>query len=283
VLGQFYEQINAEFFDAAPRLRAYSNYAVGHENIDVAEATRRGVPVGNTPGVLDEATAEHAWSLMLAAARRITEAHDYVRDGKWLGWSPFALTGEQVSGATLGVIGAGRIGSTFARMASGFNMRILYVSRTPKPELEKTLGAERVDLDTLLAESDFVAVHVTLTDETRHMLDASALAKMKKSAVLVNTSRGPVVDEAALALALKNKDIAAAGLDVFEREPEVHPDLVDLDNVVMSPHIGSNTLRTRVAMAALAADNIIAMLEGNTPPACLNPEVLGVKKADAND
>jgi glyoxylate reductase len=274
VMGQFYEKIDAEFFDAAPRLKVYTNYAVGFENIDVAEATGRGIPVCNTPGVLDDATAEHAWTLMMAAARRVREAHDYTAGGKWRGWSPFLFTGRQVCGATLGVIGAGRIGSRFARMAKGFGMRVLYVSRTAKPELDEELGAEKVDLDTLLSESDFVAVHLTLNDETRHMLDEAALDTMKKGAILVNTSRGAVMDEAALTVALEKGRIAAAALDVFEEEPEIHPGLLELDNVVLSPHIGSNTLKTRIAMAAMAAENLMAVLDGREPPACLNPEVL---------
>lgn len=274
VLGQFYEAIDAEFFEAAPKLRAYSNYAVGHENIDVAEATRRGIPVGNTPGVLDEATAEHAWALMLAAARRVHEAHEFTKGRRWQGWSPFLFTGSQLGGSTLGVIGAGRIGAVFARMARGFNMNVLYFSRSPKPELEADLGARKVGLDTLLVESDFVAVHLTLNDQTHHMLDEAALGRMKKGAVLVNTSRGAVIDEAALARALRAGRIAAAALDVFEHEPSIHEELFGLNNVILSPHIGSNTLKTRIAMAALASDNIIAMLEGSTPPACLNPEAL---------
>lgn len=274
VMGQFYERIDAEFFDAAPNLKVYSNYAVGNENIDKDEATRRGIPVCNTPGVLDEATAEHAWALVMAAARRVRAAHDYTAGGKWRGWSPFIFTGRQVCGSTLGVIGAGRIGSTFARMAKGFGMRVLYVSRTAKPELEAELGAEKVDLDTLLAESDFVAVHLILTDETRHMLDTRALGRIKQGAVLVNTSRGAVIDEAALVEELKTGRIAAAALDVFEEEPKIHPGLFELDNVLLSPHIGSNTLRTRIAMAAMAAENLLAVLEGRKPPACLNPEVL---------
>lgn len=274
VLGQFYEKVDAEFFDAAPRLKAYSNYAVGYENVDVAEATKRGVPVCNTPDVLNQATAEYAWALMMAAARMIPRAHEYTANGRWDGWSAFLFVGAELSGSTLGVVGAGRIGSAFARMAKGFDMRVLYFSRSPKPELEKELGAQKADLDTLLSESDFVAVHLNLNDETRHIINEAAFSKMKKSAVFVNSSRGPVVDENALVKALKNNDIAAAALDVYEEEPKINSGLFGLKNVILSPHVGSSTLKTRIAMAELASENLLAGLEGRRPPGCLNPEVI---------
>jgi len=271
------ERIDDEALDAAgPQLKIVANMAVGYDNIDVAAATARGIPVTNTPGVLTETTADLAWTLILAASRRTGEAERYVRNGDWRYWSPTLLLGHDIHGKTLGIFGMGRIGQAVARRAVGFGMRVIYHNRNRlEAETEKTLNAEYVDRDTLLRTSDIVSAHCPLTDETRHTFAAEAFAAMKPSAVFINTTRGPVVDEPALAEALKTGAIFAAGLDVFENEPAVHPALLERENAVLLPHIGSATDETRSAMAQIAADNIIACLQGNLPNACINPAVLG--------
>jgi glyoxylate reductase len=248
---------------ATPGLQVVSNVAVGYNNIDVAAAKRRGVVITNTPDVLTETTADFAWTLLMAAARRVAEADQYARSGQWTTWKWDLLWGTDVFGKTLGILGFGRIGRAVARRATGFNMKVLYhdASRFPA-EVERELNATYVDKDTLLRESDFLSLHVLLTDETRHLIDERALRSMKKSAILVNAARGPIVDEAALARALSEKWIAAAGLDVFEEEPKIHPGLLSLSNVVMAPHIASASLETRVAMSTLAVKNCLAVLEG---------------------
>jgi glyoxylate reductase len=276
VLGQVTDKINAEFFEAAKHIKGYANYAVGFDNIDVPEASRRGIPVSNTPDVLTQATAEMAWALLFAVARRVVETDAMMRGGVWPGWGPLQLLGLDVSGKTLGIVGPGRIGQAMALMSKGFNMPVIY-SGGGKPALsiERELGAKRVDFDTLLAESDFVSIHAPLNPRSRHLFDAAAFAKMKPTAVIVNTARGPVIDEAALVTALRAKTIAGAGLDVYEFEPKTVEGLTELQNVVVTPHTGSATLSTRENMATLAATNLVAMLTGQTPPTCLNPEVLG--------
>ena len=237
--------------------------AVGYNNIDVAAAQRRGVTITNTPDVLTETTADFAWALLMGAARRVVEADRYARSGEWTTWKWDLLWGMDIYGKTLGVLGFGRIGRAVARRALGFNMRVLYHDPVrSSPEMERELKATYVDRDTLLRESDFVSLHVLLSAETRHLIDERALRTMKKTAVLVNAARGPIVDEAALVRALSERWIAAAGLDVFEEEPKIHPGLLPLTNVVMAPHIASASLDTRIAMSTLAVKNCLAVLDG---------------------
>lgn len=273
------DKIDAEVFDAAPKLKIVSQMAVGFDNIDVKEATRRGVYVTNTPGVLTETTADFAWTLLMAVARRVVEADKYVRTGRWkVGWHPSMLSGRDVYGATIGIVGAGRIGSAVARRARGFNMRILYYDVVARPELEKELCVKRVDLETLLRASDFVSVHVPLIKATYHLINAEKLKLMKKTAYLINNSRGPVIDEEALYKALKEERIAGAALDVFEQEPtSVDNPLLKLDNVVVAPHISSSSHETRSRMAEMVAENLVAFFEGRTPPNLVNPEVMKVQ------
>ena len=268
------DTIDAEIMDAEPKLRVLSNYAVGYNNIDVEAATARGLPVTNTPGVLTETSADLAFALILAAARRLVEGDRMTRAGEFDGWGPMMLLGYDVYGKTLGIVGMGRIGTAVARRAVGFNMRILYANRSDRPEVEKELGAKKVPLDTLLRESDFVSIHVPLTEETTHLIGSRELELMKPTAFLINTARGPIVDENALVAALREKRIAGAGLDVYEREPELEPGLAELDNTVLLPHIGSATIETRTKMAMLAAENAIAVIEGRRPLHIVNPEVL---------
>jgi len=269
------DTIDVPLLDACPGLKVVSNVAVGFNNIDVAAATQRGVVVTNTPDVLTETTADFAWTLLMATARRLVEADRYVREGKFTQWEFMLLLGGDIHGKTLGIVGFGRIGRAMARRALGFNMRVLYQDAVAADAAtEKELRATRVDTATLLRESDFVTLHTPLLPETQHLINAQSLRTMKKTAYLVNASRGPVVDEAALAQALKEGRIAGAGIDVFEREPEVHPALIGLPNVVLAPHIASASSDTRVKMAMLAVDNCLAVLEGRTPPTPVNPEVL---------
>ena len=256
-----------------PGLRCVSNVAVGFDNIDVATATANHVWVTNTPGVLDDATADFAFALIIATARRIVQADAFVRQGNFRGWEIDMMLGVDVHDATLGIVGIGRIGRGLARRARGFNMRILYADSVALPrETEQQLGATHVDLPRLLTESDFISLHVPLTKETHHLISSAQLAQMKPTAILVNTSRGPVVDEAALVDALKNHRIAGAGIDVYEREPAVHPGLIALHNVVLAPHIASATTRTRSEMSAMAARNMATAVRGGRPPNVLNPE-----------
>lgn len=274
VLSQVMDPIG-ETVLSAPELKIVSNVAVGFDNIEVHAATRHGVMVTNTPGVLTDTTADFAFALMMAAARRVAEADRFVRAGSFNGWAIDMLLGQDVWGATLGLVGVGRIGGAVARRARAFDMRILYTDAVAlPPETEQELGATRVELPALLRQADFVSLHVPLTPETQHLISAGQLALMKPSAVLVNTSRGPVVDEAALAEALRRRTIFAAGLDVFEREPEVHPALLELDNVVLAPHIASGSVRTRSEMSAMAVRNLLAGLRGERPQNLVNPEVL---------
>src|SRR6266704_4089769 len=270
------DTIDVRLLDACPGLKVVSNVAVGFNNIDVAAATQRGVVVTNTPDVLTETTADFAWTLLMATARRLVEADLYVREGKFTQWEFMLLLGGDIHGKTLGIVGFGRIGRAMARRAQGFGMRVLYQDAVAAdPAAERELRATRTDTATLLRESDFVSIHTPLLPDTRHLINAQSLRTMKKTAYLVNASRGPVVDEAALAQALKEGRIAGAGIDVFEEEPKVHPDLMGLSNVVLAPHIASASSDTRIKMAALAVDNCLAVLEGQTPPTPVNPEVLG--------
>ncbi|GAB6112897.1 2-hydroxyacid dehydrogenase [Desulfomicrobium salsuginis] len=275
VIGLLTDRIDAAFFDAAPNLKGYANYAVGYDNIDVAEATRRGIPVSNTPDVLTMATAELAWALLFAVARRVVETDAVMRSGAWTGWGPLQFIGADVSGRTLGIVGAGRIGTAMARMSAGFNMRVLYTSSSSRnEELERDLGARRVEFDELLRESDFISIHTPLRPSTRHLFNADAFRRMKNRAILINTGRGPVIREDDLVAALHAGEIGGAGLDVYEMEPRMAEGLKDCPNTVLLPHIGSATHSTRDNMALLAAENIEAMLAGTRPPTILNPEVL---------
>jgi len=276
LLSLLTDRVDDELLDAAgPQLKVVSNFAVGFDNIDVPALTRRRIPAGNTPGVLTETTADLAFALLMAAARRIPEGVDYVRAGSWRTWGPMLLMGVDIHGATLGIVGFGRIGREMARRGRGFGMRILYHDVHPAtPEEEAELGARRVEMEELLRESDFVTLHVNLTDETHHLIDDDALRAMKASAVLVNTSRGPVVDPEALERALRDGEIFAAGLDVTEPEPlpADHP-LVGLANCVVVPHIASASRVTRDRMAEMAAANLLAGLRGERLPTPINPEV----------
>ncbi len=265
------EDIDDEVLDLSPGLKGVAIYAVGYNNIDVGACTRRGIPVTNTPDVLTDTTADVAWALMFAAARRVAEGDRYVREGRFSGWGPLLMLGSDVTGATLGILGAGRIGTATARRAAGFSMPIVYASRRRSEAIER-LGARYLPLDDLLRESDFVSLHVPLTPETTHLISERELDLMKSTAYLINTTRGPVVDEKALVRALRDGVIAGAGLDVFEREPELEPGLADLENVVMLPHVGSGTVATRIRMGNTAAANLIAMVNGADPPNCVNPE-----------
>ncbi|MBE3553290.1 MAG: D-glycerate dehydrogenase [Kyrpidia tusciae] len=260
------ERVDDELLKAAPRLKVVANMAVGYDNIDVEACRRHGVIVTNTPDVLTETTADLAWALLLATARRLPQSAELVRDGGWTTWSPLGLTGVDVYGKSLGILGMGRIGEAVARRAQGFGMTILYHNRRPRPEVEERLGARYLSLDALLREADILVILTPLTAETRHLIGRNELAKMKSTAILVNVSRGPVVDEEALVDALRNGVIWGAGLDVYEREPigADHP-LLQLDNAVCLPHIGSATVATRTAMARLAVQNAVNVLKGEKP------------------
>jgi len=271
---QLRDRVDGALLDAGlPRLRAVCNYAVGFDNVDVAAATERGVVVTNTPGVLTDATADCAMGLMLAAARRLCEGDGEMRAGRYTGWEPEYLLGLDLNGAVLAVVGFGRIGQAVARRALAFNMTVLYVEDNDVP-IDPALSGQvrRVDFDTAVGEADVISLHTPLTAQTRHLVGEAVLRAMKPTSVLVNTSRGPVIDEAALVRALKEGWIAAAGLDVYEREPEMAAGLAECRNAVLAPHLGSATVKTRAAMARLCAENALAALDGRVPPTCLNPE-----------
>ena len=273
-LSMITDAVDAELLDAAPRLRVVSNLAVGYNNIDVAAATARGIVVTNTPGILTEATAELAFALILAAARRVVDLDRRTRAGEWTCWAPLLFLSREVSGKTLGVVGLGRIGRAVARRARAFGMRVLYHSRSRlEAEEERDLGVEYAEKDELLATADFVSLHVPLSAETRHLIGRRELGLMKPTAYLINTSRGPVVDEAALVEALKARRIEGAGLDVYESEPMLTPGLAALDNAVLLPHVGSATVETRTKMARMAAENLLSALRGERPAHVVNPEV----------
>ncbi len=267
------DAVDRRFLDAAPSLQGIALMAVGFNNVDLAAATVRSIPVSNTPGVLTDAVADLAWALLLSAARRLPEAERFLRRGRFRAWGPMLFLGGDLRGKTLGIVGAGRIGTAVGLRSRGFGLNVIYADGKRNAALEKAAGARRVSLPALLAESDYVTLHVPLTLKTRHLIGPRELGRMKRSAFLINTSRGPVVDEAALARALRLGRIAGAGLDVFENEPRVHPALLQLENVVLLPHIGSATVETRTRMAVTAAENLIAMMRGERAPNCVNPEV----------
>ena len=274
LLSLLTDRVDAEVMDAAPGLRVISNYAVGFDNIDLPAATEFGIPVGHTPDVLTETTAEMAWALLMAAARRVVEGDRYTRAGKWKTWEPQLLLGRDLRGSTLGIVGFGRTGQRMARQARGFDMRVLYYDVFPNDEAAAQLGAAYAEFDDLLQQADFVSLHTALTDDTRHLIGERELKLMGPETILVNTSRGCVIDEAALAVALREGWILGAGLDVTEVEP-IQPDspLLGLSNVVLCPHIASASLRTRSKMATMAAANLLAGLRGERLPHCANPEV----------
>ncbi len=268
------DRIDRSLMERASNLKVISNYAVGYDNIDVDAATEHGILVTNTPGVLTRATAELTWALLLSTVRRVVEADQFVREDRYRGWSPTLFRGLELGGKTLGIFGAGRIGQAVGRKAGAFDMSICYCSRSRKKEFEQETGATYMEQDQLLSGSDVLTLHCPSTPETRGLLDEQALRKMKEGAYLINTARGDVVDESALVTLLEEGHLAGAGLDVFEEEPDVHPGLVELDNVVLLPHIGSATHRTRDRMADMAAKNLLAGVRGEKPPHPVNEELL---------
>lgn len=274
VVSQLTDRFDATVIETLEGVRALCNVAVGFDNIDVPAATRKGILVTNTPDVLTDTTADFAFALLMAAARRVVEGHAFVHSGRWQKWHIDLLVGQDIHHSTLGIFGMGRIGQAMARRGAGFSMRLLYTDAVRAPEtVEQALGLEFVTKEQLLRESDFVSLHVPLLAETRKLIGAAELRMMKPSAILVNTARGPVVDEAALAEALEQHVIAGAGLDVFEAEPKVHPLLLKLDNVVLAPHIASASIATRRRMSVMAAENVVAALHGRRPPNLVNTEL----------
>lgn len=273
------DPVDRDVIYAEPNLKMIASYAVGYDNIDVGAATERGIPVSNTPGVLTVTTAELAWALLFAVARRIVEGDRFTRAGKFTGWAPMLMLGQDVSNKTLGIIGAGRIGTAMALKSKGFNMSVLYTDEQNNEQLDLELHAKKVTLSELLKKSDFVSIHLPLTKQTHHLIGKQELRMMKRTAILVNTARGPIVDEHALVRALKEQWIFGAGLDVYEHEPLIAKDLFALDNVVLQPHTGSGTIETRTKMALMAAENLIAGLKGDIPPNCVNKEVFTKKRS----
>lgn len=272
------ERIDAEVMDTAgPPLKVIANHAVGFDNIDIPAATERGIMVTNTPGVLTDATSDHAWALLFSTARRVVESDKFTRALKYKGWGPMMYLGGDITGRTLGIVGAGRIGAAVAAKSTGFKMKVLYSDEFRNEDLERSVGARKVGFDELLEQSDFISAHVPLLDSTHHLFNDAVFKKMKKTAYFINTSRGPVVDEAALVRALQSGEIAGAGIDVYENEPAIHPELIKLDNAVITPHIASATIETRTKMATMAATNLVAGLKGEQPPNLLNPDVLNKK------
>ena len=267
------DPIDADVIHSEPKLKMIASYAVGYNNIDIKAATKRGIPVSNTPGVLTDATSDMTWALLFSVARRIVEADKFTRAGKFKGWGPMLMHGQDVTNRTLGVVGTGRIGTAVALKSKGFNMNVLYVDEKKNETLEKEVNAKKVTFDELLKKSDFISLHVPLMPSTHHLIGEKELKMMKKNAVLINTSRGPVVDEQALVFALKEKQIFGAGLDVYEHEPEMTEELKKLDNVVIQPHSASATIETRTKMAVMAAENMVAGLKGEIPTNCVNKEV----------
>lgn len=271
------DPIDREVITSNPHLKMIASYAVGYDNIDVIAATEHGIPVSNTPGVLTETTAELAWALVFSVARRITEGDTFTREGKFKGWAPLLLLGQDVSHKTLGIIGTGRIGASFALKSKGFHMNVLYTDEQRNTQIEQELGAKKVSLPELLTESDIISIHVPLTKKTYHLISEKEFHLMKKNAILINTARGPIIDEQALIKALKERLIFGAGLDVYEKEPGLPKELLHFDNVVVLPHVGSATIETRTKMALMAAENLIAGLNGQIPPNCVNIEVFQKK------
>jgi D-3-phosphoglycerate dehydrogenase len=269
------DKIDSEIINCGKNLRIIANYAVGYDNVDVKAATKRKIPVTNTPGVLTDTTADMTWALIFSIARRVAEADKFIKAGKYKGWGPMMFLGGDVYGKTLGIIGLGRIGKAVAKRAKGFDMKVLYFDVFRADEkVEKELNIQFTDLETLLKKSDFVSIHVPLLPSTHHLIGKREFSMMKKTAYLINNSRGPVIDENALVNVLKDKKIAGAALDVFENEPELAPGLADLENVVLTPHISSASIETRTKMAIMAAENLLAGLKGVRPPNIVNPEVL---------
>ena len=268
------DKVDTVLMDSAPRLKVVSNCAVGYDNIDVPAATQRGIAVGNTPGVLTETTADFAFTLMMSAARRLVEGDRYTRAGKWKTWGLTVLLGQDVHGATLGLVGLGRIGAAMAKRATGFDMRVLYFDPSRRQDLEQQLGITYADLDTVVRQADFVSIHTPLTPETKHLVNTDLLRKMKKTAILINTSRGPVVDQTALYAALRDGVIGGAALDVTDPEPIAMNDpLLTLENCIIAPHIASASIVTRTKMATMAAENLLAGLRADPLPTPVNPEV----------
>jgi glyoxylate reductase len=272
------DPVDKDVIHAAPNLKMIASYAVGYDNIDISVATERGIPVSNTPDVLTDTTAESAWALLFSVARRIVEGDTFTRTGKFNGWSPMLMLGQDVSNKTLGIIGAGRIGTAVAIRSKGFNMKVLYTDEQKNEQLERELHAKKVSLSELLEKSDFVSLHVPLTKSTHHLIDEKELHMMKNTAILVNTARGPIINEHALVKALQKHWIFGAGLDVYEHEPLISKELLALDNVIVQPHTGSGTFETRTKMAIMAAENLITGLKGEVPPNCINKEVFTKKK-----
>ena len=267
------DRVDAALLAAAPKLKAVANIAVGYNNIDIPACTARGVTATNTPGVLDDSTADLAWTLMLGTARRITEVERRIRNGEWTGWQLKQWLGVDVHHATLGIVGMGRIGQAIARRAIGFEMKVIYHNRNRiAPDLERKCNAAYVSFDELLAQSDFIVLQVPYSPQTHHLIGTAQLKQMKPTAILINSTRGGVVDDAALIDVLKKGGIRGAGLDVYENEPKLNPEFLKLDNVVLAPHVGSSTEATRKAMAMLAAQNLVAALKGEVPPNLINPE-----------
>lgn len=275
VLSLLSDKIDGEVVEAiGPQLKIVSNYAVGFDNIKVPELSEKGIVVTNTPSdEVNESVAEHSWALMLALARRIVEADESTRRGSYKGWEPGIFIGVNMVGKTLGIVGMGRIGEMTARRAKGFNMRVLYNKRTPDPDAERELGVEFADLDRLYAESDFVSLHVPLTDETRHMINKKAFGKMKKGVILVNTARGPVVDEGDLVDAIRDGKVGGAGLDVFDNEPNINPELIAMENVILTPHIASATWEARNKMGEQAVEAILDTFSGRMPENIVNKDI----------
>jgi lactate dehydrogenase-like 2-hydroxyacid dehydrogenase len=267
------DPIDEVVINSESNLKMIASYSVGYDNIDVRAASKKGIPVSNTPGVLTDATSEMAWALLISTARRIVEADKFTRTGKYIGWGPMLMLGQGISEKTLGIIGAGRIGTSVALKSKGFKMKILYYSNHSNELLEKELNAKKVKLNEILSKSDFISIHVPLTEKTYHLIGEKELRLMKKTSVLINTSRGPVIDEKLLVKALKEKWIFGAGLDVYEHEPQITEELKTLDNVVLQPHSASATFESRTKMAIIAAENMLAGLRGEIPKNCINPEV----------
>ncbi len=274
VLAMLTNTFDEEFFASAEKVKVIANYAVGYNNVDLSAATRRGVMITNTPGVLTDATSDMVWALLFAVARRIVEADHFTHEGKFAGWEPMLFLGEDITGMTLGILGAGRIGTAVALKSAGFRMRVLYCDPQPNRILEEQLQAEHVELKTLLRESDFLSINVFLSPENIHFIGEKELQLMKKKAFIINTSRGQVVDEKALVTALREGWIAGAGLDVYEDEPILASGLTELPNAVICPHIASGTHQTRIKMSLMAAENIVAALQGNVPPNLVNTELV---------
>ena len=267
------DPIDREVIYAEPKLKMIASYAVGYDNIDISAATERKIPVSNTPGVLTETTAELTWALLFSVARRIVEGDTFTRAGKFKGWAPLLMLGQDITNKTLGIIGTGRIGTAFALKSKGFDMKIIYTDEQRNEQLERELGAKKVPLSELLKESDIISIHVPLMKTTYHLIGEKELKMMKKNAILLNTARGPIINETALIKALKEHWIFGAGLDVYEHEPKIPEELKKLDNVILQPHTGSGTIETRTKMALIAAENLIEGLKGNIPPNCINKEV----------